>query len=107
MKNKPFITGIIAIASPIPLSIFTVLWSWLWFFGIGIGLLNYSNVPEWILNVGLLPLIISPVLGILGIVHGFLKIKHKLAWLGIVLSVVGLIENCLLIYGMYYIGSRF
>ena len=63
MKNKPVVTGIIAVASPIPLIIFTVLWSWLWFFGIGIGLLNYDTVPQWILVCSLLPLFISPTFG--------------------------------------------
>lgn len=107
MKNKPIVTGIIAVASPIPLIVFTVLWSWIWFFGIGMGLLNYDTVPEWILVFALSPLFISPFFGLLGIVHGVLNIKLKRAWLGILLSALGLIENFILIYGMCYIGSRF
>lgn len=107
MKNKPIVTGIIAVASPIPLIVFTVLWSWIWFFGIGIGLLNYDTVPQWMLVCSLSPLFISPAFGLLGIVHGVIKIKLKRAWLGIFLSVLGLIENFILIYGMCYIGSRF
>ena len=107
MINKPFITGIIAVASPIPLFVFTILWSWFCFFGIGMGLLNYETVPQWILIISFLPLFISPAMGVLGVIHGFAKLKQKHAWLGIVLSVVSLIENFFLIYGMYYIGSRF
>ena len=107
MKNKPIVTGIIAVASPIPLLIFTVLWCWGWFFGIGTGLLNYDTIPQWILICSLLPLFISPAFGVLGIIHGIIKIKEKQAWIGILLSALGLIENFLLIYGMGYIGSRF
>ena len=107
MKNKPLVTGIIAVVSPVPLIVFTVLWSWLWVFGIGMGLLNYDTIPQWILICSLLPLFISPTLGFLGIAHGIIKIKLKRAWVGILLSVLGLIENFILIYGMYYIGSRF
>lgn len=107
MKNKPWISGIIAAASPFPFFVFTVLWSWYWGFGIGIGLLHYDQIPQWILTISLLPLWISPLLGIGGIVHSFIKIKEKKAWLGIVLSVVGLVENFLLIFGMAYLGSRY
>ena len=107
MKNKPIITGIIAVASPTPLIIFTVMWSWAWFFGIGMGLLNYDTVPQWILTISLVPLLISPFLGLLGIIHGIVKIKAGKAWLGIFLSVIGLLENFILFYGTYYLGSRF
>ena len=107
MKNRPIATGIIAVASPIPLVIVTVIWSWVWFFGIGMGLLNYDTVPRWMLTVSLLPLFISPIFGLLGIIHGIVKIKTRKAWLGIFLSVIGLFENFILIYGMYYLGSRF
>lgn len=107
MKDKPIITGIIAAISPLPLLIFTVIWSWVLFFGIGIGLLNYDTVPQWMQFFILAPLLISPAFGLLGIIHGVIKIKKERAWLGIFLSVIGLIENVILIYGMYYIGSRY
>ena len=107
MKNRPIVTGIIAVASPIPLVFFTILWCWVWFFIIGIGLLNYDIVPQWILIFSLLPLLISPIICLLGIVHGLVKIQAKKAWLGILLSAMGLLENFILIYGMYYLGSRF
>ena len=86
MKNRPIITGIIAVASPIPLIIFTVIWCWVWFFGIGMGLLNYDTVPQWILIISLFPLLISPILGLLGIIHSIVKIKTRKAVLGVFLS---------------------
>ena len=107
MKIKPIISGIIAAISPIPLLIFTVLWFWICSFGIGMGLLQYETIPEWILIISLLPLLISPLLGISGIIHGFIKRKESLAWLGILLSISCLVENFILIYGIIYLGSRF
>jgi len=104
MKNKPFITGIIAVVSPIPLFIFTILWSWIWCFGIGMGLLNYDTIPYWILFISLLPLLISPTLGLLGIIHGIIKIKEKRAWLSILLSFICLAQNFLLLLGLIYLG---
>lgn len=106
MKNKPFITGIIAAVSPFPMFWFTMLWSWVWFFGIGLGMLQYDRIPDWMLIVELLPLCISPLLGLLGIVHGIIKRKTRLAWLGILLSVLCLIENVLLLAVMAFL-SRF
>lgn len=107
MKNRPYITGIIAAASPFYMFIFTLFWCWIWFFGIGIGLLNYDTIPPWIQAVSLIPLLVSPAIGICGIIHGLIKIKHKLAWLGIVLSVGCLLENILMFFCMAYLGSRF
>ena len=107
MKNKPMISGIIAAVSPIPLLIFTMLWSCIWIFAIGMGLFHYENIPNWILIVSIIPLCISPILGILGVVHGIVKRKEYLSWLGIALSIVGLLENVFLIYGINFVGSRF
>jgi hypothetical protein len=78
-----------------------------WFFGIGMGLLNYETIPQWIQVCSMLPLFVSPIIGLIGIIHGIIIIKSKQAKLGIFLSVIGLIENFFLIYGIYYIGSRF
>lgn len=104
MKNRPFITGIIAAASPIPLFCFSVLWCWIWGFGIGMGLLHYDTIPLWIGICEILPLFISPALGVIGIVHSLVKIKTRLSWLGILLSVLGLISNGLLFYCLYYLA---
>lgn len=105
MKNKPLISGIIAAASPLPLAIFTVLWSWLLGFGLVMGVLGYDQIPISVGIVSILPLLISPLLGLGGILHGIIKRKERLAWLGIILSVLCLVENFLLIYGMIYLGS--
>ena len=107
MKNKPMISGLIAVGSPIPLLFLTMLWYCIWVFPIGMGLFRYDSIPDWIMVVSLLPLCISPLLGVFGIVHGIIKIKEKLSWLGITLSMICLIENFILIYGIGYIGSRF
>ena len=107
MKNKPIVTGIIAVASPIPMASFTTIWCWIWCFGIGIGLLNYDTIPPWMLVVSLMPLLISPIFGLLGIIHSMIKIKTKKAGLALFLSVIGLLENFILLYEMYYVGTRF
>ena len=104
MKNDPYVTGVIAAVLPFPMFVFTVLWSWILFFGIGMGLLNYDTVPAWMLGIELLPLMISPAFGIAGIIQGCLRIKQKRAKLGILLSFVGLLENCLLFCGIIYLG---
>ncbi len=105
MKNKPHITGILAVASPIPMLCFTVLWFWIWSFGIGMGLLHYNNIPFGMLVVSCLPLFISPAIGFLGILHGIIKHKAPRAWLGILLSCLGLAESFLLTFGIFYLGS--
>ena len=107
MKNRPLITGIISVASPIPMFIFTIFWSWIWCFMIGMGLLNYDTIPDWISICSFFPLAISPILCLMGIVHGLIKVKQKLAWLGVLFSVVGLVKNFLLFCVMFYIGSRY
>ena len=107
MKSKSLTIGLIAAASPIPLIVFTALWSWLWFFGIGMEVLNYNTMPVWILICSLLPMLVSPVLGVYGIVYGCTKIKEKHSLICVILSVLGLIENFLLFFGIYYLGSTF
>ena len=107
MKNKPIRAGVIALISPIPLFIFTAIWCLIWSVGIGIGILHYDTLPLWILAISLSPLLVSPVLGISGIIHGVMKIDEHLSWLGIMLSVISIAENSILLYGIYYLGSRF
>ena len=106
MKNKSLVIGILAAVSVIPLFIFNIIWSWIWFFGIGMELLNYETIPDWILCISCLPIIISPIISVFGVAYGFIRLKEKRAWLGIVLSAIGLLENCLLYYFIFYF-SRF
>lgn len=105
--KKPFMIGVIAVSSPIPMTILTIMWCWILCFGVGIGILQYDTIPEWLMTVSLLPLCISPLFGCFGMVYGIIKRKEHLSWLGILLSVICLIENFLLIYGIGYLGSRF
>ena len=107
MKNRPYVTGIIAAVSPVPLFCFTVLWYWALCFGFALGMLQLDRIPQWISVISALPLFISPSIGIVGIVQGIIKRKEKLSWLGILLSIVCLVENFALIYCIVYLGSRY
>ena len=106
MKNKPLVTGITAVASPVPIVILTVLWAWFRGLIVGVGILGNDTVSGLSSILSMLPLALGPILCTLGIIHGCVKIKCKLAWLGIVLSGIGLMENVLLIFIMYLVGSR-
>lgn len=107
MKQRAFMLGLFSFLSPVPLAIATILWDWTLSFGIGMGLLGYDYIPDWISFAGLAPLLISPLLGLAGIVYGICKRKEKLAWLGILLSVLCIVANALMIFAMGYIGSRY
>ena len=107
MKSKQLKLGAIAIISPLPMIAFTAIWCWLWFFGIGLGLLGYDSAPEWIMICSMLPLYVSPLLGVIGVIYGAIKIKEKHGFVGLILSVIGLIENFILICGIYYLGKNF
>ena len=107
MKRSAFVLGLISFLSPVPFAVATILWDWVLSFGIGMGLLGYDHIPDWILFAGLAPLLISPTLGIVGIVYGFCERKEKLAWLGILLSVLGVMVNGLLLFAMGYAGSHY
>ena len=107
MKTEPIRTGVIALVSPIPLFIFTAIWCLIWSMGIGVGIFHYETIPTWILAISLAPLLISPILGISGIIQGIMRINEHSSCLGIILSVISLAENFVLLYVIYYLGSRF
>ena len=108
MKNTPVEAGRFAFFSPLPMFFATCLWSWTVVFGIYFGLLQMGvPVPGWLICITVVPpLCCSPILGILGIIHGITKRKEKRAWLGILLSAFCLVENALLFCAMGYL-SRF
>lgn len=108
MKNTPVETGWFAFFSPLPMFFATCLWSWIVFFGIYFGLLQMDvPIPGWLICITVVPPICcSPILGIIGIIHGITKRKEKRAWLGILLSACSLVENVLLFYAIGYL-SRF
>ena len=108
LAEKPLVSGIIAAASPLPLLAFTALWCWTWSFGIGAGLLKYdAPFPQWLHIVSLAPILFSPLLGLMGMIHGIIKRTIKWAWLGILLSVLCLIENALLLSGIIILAGRY
>ena len=102
-KINPMVTGIIAVASPLPLFVLTCLWGAV-FLAICFA---YSDAPDWAIYVCTMPLWISPALCVAGIIHGIVKRRAKRAWIGILLSALGLLENFLLILSAAYLGSRF
>ena len=108
MKNTPVEAGRFAFFSPLPMFFATCLWSWTVVFGIYFGLLQMDvPIPGWLICITVVPpLCCSPILGILGIIHGSTKRKEKRAWLGILLSAFCLVENALLFCAMGYL-SRF
>lgn len=107
MKNSPVEAGRFAFFSPLPMFVATILWSWCIFFGVYMGLLGMdAPLPDWVIILGVLPYLSSPLLGIWGIIHGIMKRKEKRAWLGILLSGLCLVGNTLLFCVMAYL-SRF
>ncbi len=107
MKNTPVEAGWFAVASPLPMFFVTSFWGLFLFFGIYIGLLNMDvPIPAWVTILSVIPILISPLLCVLGVIHGIIKRKEKGALLGILLSAFGLAENFLLFCAMAYL-SRF
>ena len=107
MKNSPIEAGQFAFFSPLPMFIVTILWCWVVFFGIYMGMIGLDiPIPTWVIILGVLPCLASPLLGVWGIIHGIMKRKEKQAWLGIMLSALCLVENVLLFCTMGYL-SRF
>ncbi len=107
VKKDPASLGILAAATPIPLFFATVFWSWFWFFGIWLQVSPEAATPLWFEIFLLLPLFVSPVLGILGVISGIRNFKNKDAREGLLWSIAGLAENALILYGMYYLGTHF
>ena len=107
MDRKLLTGGIVAVSSPIPLLILTGLWFWIVCFGFGMGMLKYETIPGWLLVVSSIPLLISPIICCIFVVLGIINRREHNARLCILLSVIGLIENAVLLYGIVYLGSRF
>jgi len=108
MTNTPVEAGRFAFFSPLPMFFATCLWSWTVVFGIYFDILQMDvPIPGWLICITVVPpLCCSPILGILGIIHGITKRKEKRAWLGILLSAFCLVKNALLFCAMGYL-SRF
>ena len=103
MKNTPVEAGRFAFFSPLPMFFVAMCWGMLFFFNIYLSIFPAESTPPvWVLILSLLPLLFSPLLGVLGIIHGIIKRKEKRAWLGILLSAFCLVENALLFCAMGY-----
>ena len=98
-KHRSFLAGIFAAASPIPFFLISC------FFG---GIIGFylRNAPGWQLGLALAPFAISPICCCACLVYGLLRHREHLSWLCVLLSILGLAENALLLYGMYYIGGH-
>ena len=108
MKNTPVEAGRFAFFSPLPMLLVTEFWALTLTFAIGLGVFKLQQPHiNWLLIPSLLPLLFSPTLGVLGIIHGIRKRHEKKAWLGILLSALCLVENALMLYWIGYIGSRY
>lgn len=107
MKNTPLEAGIFAVLSPIPLFLLAEFWAVTTVFGVFIGVLGVDTISGWLLAVSLLPLLLSPALGVISIIHGFKKIKEKQGWSGIVLGVVCLLENAVIFLAVAYLGYNY
>jgi hypothetical protein len=106
-KNKTYWIGIVSVISPLPMILITCIWAEIFIIGFGIGILKYDTIPNWINIISLIPLGFSPLFDCFGIVYGFINRKEKASLICIILSIVGLLENFILIYGIYFLGSRF
>lgn len=107
MDHKNLTRGIIAVFSPFPLLLFTCFWSLIVCFGFGMDILKYETIPGWLLVVSLIPLLISPIICCVFLVLGIINRKKRYSRFCIILSVIGLIENAALLFGMEYLGSRY
>ena len=107
MKMNPVKLGKVAVITPIPLLILAVIALWVIYFFVGMHILGYETVPFWLLIISELPLFISPLLCVFGIVYGVIKRREHRAWLGVLLSSLGLLENCLIFGCIIYVGKRF
>ena len=95
MKRSALSVGLMCIAWIIPLQVVFWLYCWLLILS-GVGLL-FLGEPSSILNVILvLPLFISPLMGIWGTVYGIIRRKEPKAWLGILLSLLTVAINFLI-----------
>ncbi|MEE0265184.1 MAG: hypothetical protein UD936_06105 [Acutalibacteraceae bacterium] len=98
----PLSVGIFNLISPFPLMIIGLMSYYHILAGIGMGLLGYTVIPAWFTALALLPVFISPVLTIAGIIYGFLQKTKKHARLCVALSAIGLLINIALIFSLLF-----
>ena len=101
MERQTAATGIAAVAAPVPMFVLSAIIAL-----IGMSLLN-GDAPRWLPAVSMLPMIIPILLGLLGVIHSFIRIRQKRAWLGLLLTVLGIAVAVFLIYGAAWLASRY
>ena len=113
MRNTPLEAGVFAALSPLPCLFAGVFLVWI-VIGIAFALVsfNYFVIPDVVIETififtGFIPFAFSPVLGILGVIHSIIQRKTKGAWLGLLLSVLCLLENTVLFVICGYLGSKY
>ena len=104
MHLRPLVSGAISVLMPIPMAIVTMMLGlcvvWVW-----CALFELDNIPSWFLVSVSGLLFISPVFSLLSTVYCAVKIRCKRAWIGLLLSILGIAENAGLIFFLYYVGS--
>ena len=100
------ITGLLGIILPFVLfcvtAFFAMKLAFTW-----IAIHGYSEVPAWIIYLGLSPWLFSPALNIFGIIIGVVKKRERHSLLCLILSIVGLMINIGTVLVVWYLGSTF
>ena len=101
-RHISFLVGIYAAASPIPFFLVSCFWAMITAYS-----LYYAT--QWlprpvIIPLAMFPFAISPICCCACLVYGIIRHREHLSWLCILLSILGLAENALLLYGMYFGG---
>ena len=102
---RPLVSGVLSVLMPIPIVIVTMMLglfvAWIWY-----ALFELDNIASWFLVIAVIPpLLLSPIFSIFSTVYCAVKIRCKRAWIGLLLSVLGIAENTGLIFFLYYAGS--
>ena len=104
MHLRPLVSGVLSVLMPIPIVIVTMMLglcvAWVWY-----ALFELDNISSWFLVIAVIPLLLSPIFSIFSTVYCAVKIRVKWAWIGLLLSILGIAENAVLMFFLYYIGS--
>ena len=101
---RPLVSGAISVLMPIPAVIVTMMLGLLLFL-LGSVIFGVYDIPAWFLFIAVIPLLLSPIFSIFSTVYCDVKIRCNRAWIGLLLSVIGIAENAGLIFFLYYAGS--
>ena len=99
--------GLFNLLSPLPLMLAGILLAWFVEFGIGYRIFGAHKTPDWLLYLAFLPLLISPLSTLAGIILGIVKRREKHARTCSLLSALGLLENIGLFAGILYLSATF